>query len=139
MIRTIFVALPLACAGCAPLSAEKSFFGQATPLCDVVKNEQRYAGQRIMVRAFLVSTPHEREIYDPECRRSAQLRGSSDAWNRNAQRVIEAALANNKLPGVPVVVSGIFQPWTRYENGRRIINAWGPYIEEARIVAARQP
>ena len=109
------------------------------PFCDVVADEQRFAGQQVLVHALLRQTPHGRVLYSPECQRSAALLGSSDLWDKSASLVVQAALANNELARVPVVVSGVFQPWTRYENGRPIINVGGPFIEEARVVAARQP
>ncbi|MEA3062771.1 MAG: hypothetical protein QOJ94_2552 [Sphingomonadales bacterium] len=133
------IALALMCGSCAPLSAGKPQFAHAMPLCEVVTNEQKFAGQRVTVRALLVPAPHHREIYGAECDRVVSLFGSSDLWDRSARRVVNAALAYDVHAEIPVVVSGVFQPWTRHENGQLIINVGGPYIEEGSIVAARQP
>ena len=139
MKRGISIMLALLCASCAPLSAGMEHFADASPLCTLVGNEQVYAGQRVLARGLLVQTPHGRHIYSPECEPSAALSGSSETWDRHARQVVEGAFANNERARVPIVVSGIFQPWTRYENGHMIIHVGGPYIEQARIVAARQP
>jgi hypothetical protein len=139
MGRVISIALAVSCTSCVPLSVGKQYFGQATPLCNVVQNEQNYAGQRVLVRGLLVPAPHRREIYDPECKGWAILNGSSDRWEKRARRAVEGALANDERARIPVVVSGVFEPWTRYENGQPIIQVGGPSIEDARIVAVRQP
>lgn len=139
MRREVSIAAALICAGCAPLSAGPRHFAEARSLCDVVQNEQTYAGQRILVRGLLVQTPHGRLLHSPECDGSAELRSSSEFWDRRARLVVEAAQANNIRPSIPVVISGVFHPCTRYENGQRTINVGGPFIEDARIVAARQP
>lgn len=139
-MRNVAIALAAACAGCAPLSAGKAHFARATPLCDIVRDEQKFAGQTVTVRALMVNFPHQRAIADPECDGLALLRGSNAAWDKRARRVIEAAQAIDRNPEIPVVVSGIFQPQVRYENGRTIIQSlWGPTIDDARVVAARQP
>ena len=39
--------------------------------------------------------------------------------------VIDAASASNRRTAVPVVVSGVFRPWTGFENGTPIINVGG--------------
>lgn len=109
------------------------------PLCQVVSDEQKFAGQRVTVRGLLVPAPHERTLYSYECNRSLILRGSSDLWDRSARRVVEAAQAYDVHAEIPVVVSGVFHPWTRRENGQLIISVGGPYIEDGSIVAARQP
>ncbi|HYE28392.1 MAG TPA: hypothetical protein VEA61_09185 [Allosphingosinicella sp.] len=138
-MRGIATALAAACASCAPLSANKPQFAQATPLCEAVMNEQKFAGQRVVVRGLLARSPHGRWIHSPECDRSAELLGSSSGWDRRSRRVVKGAFANDPRASVPVVVSGIFVPWTRYENGQPIIRAFGPAIDDARVLAARQP
>jgi hypothetical protein len=139
MKRVIGVASALFCASCAPLPNGQQYFGQAMQFCDLIANESRYAGQHVLVSAYLMHTPHGRELFSPECEVSAELRGSSDLWDGGARRAVQAWLSNNKLARVPVVVSGVFQPWTRHEDGHPVINVGGPYIEDGRIVAARQP
>jgi hypothetical protein len=109
------------------------------PLCTILADEQKYAGQQVLVSALLEETPHRRILEGPECQRFADLDGSSETWDRHAKGVIDAVLANNKRAEVPVVVAGVFQPSTRYENGARIIRADGPVIEDGMIVAARRP
>ena len=139
MRRAISIGLALMGTSCAPLSAGKHIFPQATPLCIFLEDEQRYAARQVMVSALLRQTPHGRMIHDSRCNGSAQLRGSSEFWERNARLVVEAALANDGRAAVPVVVSGVFQPWVRYGRGLPVINGGGPFIEDGRIVAARQP
>jgi hypothetical protein len=107
--------------------------------CNLIGDERGFAGRQVVVHALLAQTPHGREIYSPACKGSAELWGSSELWDKRAKAVIDAALANNELARVPVVVSGVFQSSTRYENGVRVIIAGGPFIKDARIVAARQP
>src|SRR5689334_4055081 len=139
MKRVITVLMALSCPGCASLATGQQYFGQAMPFCNLIANESRYAGQHVVVSAYLAQTPHGPQVFSPECKVSAELRGSSDLWDGSARRVVQAAISNNKLARVPVVVSGVFQPWARHENGLPVINVGGPYIEDGRVVAARQP
>ena len=139
MTRLPSIALASICVSCAPLSAGTQYFGRATPLCAILTSEQTYAGQPVLVAALLTHTPHGRQLYSPECDRGATLSGSSEAWDRQAKTVVEAALGNDEGARVPVVVSGVFRPWTRFENGRSVITVGGPVIEDAKVVAARQP
>jgi hypothetical protein len=137
MGRAKAVSLALICASCATPSANPLSFGQAVSLCRVIADEQRFAGQAVLVRGLLVQTPHGRELYGPECNGSAELRGSSDLWDDAAGQVIAEAFSTNEHARVPVIVSGVFHPWTRHENGRPVINAGGAFIDEGRVVAAR--
>ena len=139
MNKGIGIALTLTCTSCAPVSAGQDYFVRATPLCTIVADEQKYAGQPVLVSGLLQQTPHGRFLEGPECQRFADLDGSSDTWDRHAKRVIDAALANDKRAEVPVVVGGVFQPSSRYENGARIIRSGGPVIEDATVIAARRP
>jgi hypothetical protein len=136
----ITIGLALVCCSCAPLAAGERYFARATPVCELVFNEQNYAGQEVLVTGLYASTPHGAEIYTPGCSRSVKLHGSVKTPNdKHAARVMEAGLTRNEVARIPVVVSGVFQPVVRWENGERVIYANGPFIEQASIVAARQP
>ena len=110
MNKVIGIAVTLTCASCAPVPVGQDYFVGATPLCTIVADEQKYAGQQVLVRALLEQTPHDRILAGPECQRFADLDSSNDTWDRHAKGVIEAALANNKRAEIPVVVRGVFQP-----------------------------
>jgi len=110
------------------------------PVCNLISDEERYAGQVVLVAGLYASTPHGGELYSPECSRSVTLNGSSAARRyERVDRVIKAAFIRNEAARVPVAVSGVFQPSVRWENGKRVVYANGPFIEESSFVAARQP
>jgi hypothetical protein len=123
---------------CAPLSASRPLFSEATTLCSLVQDEQRYAGQAVTVRALLHHSPHGRTVNDPDCRASMDFRGSSEHWERRARRVVNGALVGDPRALIPVVIRGVFQPSVRYEGGQRVVTG-GPSIEQGRVVAARLP
>jgi hypothetical protein len=102
-------------------------------------DERRYAGQHVLVSALLFHTPHGRVLYSADCSSDADLDSSSDTWDRNAKHVIDAALADNPLARIPVVVMGIFQPQVGYHGDPHTIRAYRAVLEDAKIVAARQP
>jgi len=139
MSKQIGIVFAFTCISCAPVVVGQEHFVRATPLCRVLMDEQKYAGQQVLVSALLFYSPEGPTLSSPGCDRAADLDSSSDTWERHAKAVIDAALAKNKRAAVPVVVSGVFQPWTRYEGGKQIIRAGGPAIGDARIIAARQP
>jgi hypothetical protein len=125
----MMIALTLTCASCAPLSVGKSYFAQATPVCNLISDQQRYVGQRVLVTGLYDSTPRGGLLYGPKCEALVWLSGASDVPDdERSRRVIEAAFIQNKSARVPVVVSGIFQ-----------LRLDGPHIESVTFVAARQP
>ena len=133
------LALALLCAGCVPMSAGKEHFAGAAPLCDVIANERSHSGKRVLASALLQRTPHGFNLYAPECNATASLNIAPGTGGGRARKVVDAAFVGNGRAQVPVVIDGVFEPWTRFENGVPIINAWGPVLRDARIVAARRP
>lgn len=124
------------CTSCVSATAVEQAFARAASLCDVLRQEQSYAGQRVEVRGVLYADPDERHLYDPQCKKSAGVRGGS-RWGRRG-RAADAALGPGWRIGLPVVVSGIVRPETGYQDGRRIIHIGGSALEDAFIVAARR-
>jgi hypothetical protein len=138
VMREIIVLAALT-ASCSPLSAGTQYFGQAIPVCNLVSDQQTYAGHRVLVSGVYYSTPHGGMLRGPDCDRSVKLNGSLDVPDdKRTSRVIEAAFIRNEFAQVPVVVSGVFQPSERWENGQ-YVRKTGPSIEETAFVAARQP
>lgn len=134
------VALALLGSACVPRATAPQHFEVATPLCEILADEQKFADKPVLVAALLFHSPHGRDLYSRDCKLGASLDGSSELWDKGSRALIEAARARDQRASIPVVVSGVFRPWTRYEPGKPPIHlGGGPAIEEGRIVAARWP
>lgn len=143
--RAAALSIGLALCGCAtpgqPWGAHK-VFGEAIPLCDLLADPGRHQGKRVLVRGYLISTPHGREFFDAGCKDGSihlNLHGFSPSFEtRRGRRMREAYDAYvdqfvRRPPLVPVVYSGIFT-----DHRPRLI-AFGSFsLEAARIVALRR-
>jgi hypothetical protein len=137
MMKFIVIALIMVCTGCASFVETSRAFARAIPLCELILNEQTYAGMRVEARGLLINAPHGRDLYDPKCDRTASVLGGA-GWGRRG-RAADLALERGGGVRLPVAVSGILQPHVKYENGEMIIHPGSPSLKEALIVASGRP
>jgi hypothetical protein len=83
---------------------------QAKTLCEVMEDPGRYAGRRVVMKGMYVQEPHQRVLYDPNCREwdfrvSESMTVGGDAA---AKRMVKEAARKDPTVSIPVVYDGTF-------------------------------